>query len=118
MAKVNGLAQFKINNLLGRFDEKQQVEKSAVLKKIQAGKLDIEKRRERDKDKLINKFRALRENLSEEQKAELNSLDRDFLSFKPSSNLLKKTLAPQTYIKQDTEEVEDQDADRRDDSDA
>ena len=99
---------FKINNLLGRFDEKQLIEKSAVLKKIQAGKLDIEKKRESDRDKLINKYKALKEKLEEQQKSELNTLERDFLSFRPGSNLIRKTLImQQTQVEQDDDIRED-----------
>lgn len=84
---VDNLARFKTDNLLRRFDEKQLIEKNAVLKKIESGRLDIEKKRESDLQKIINKYKALKENQEKAQKAELMQLEKGFLSFKPSSNL-------------------------------
>jgi len=92
---VGSLAQYKINNLLGRFDEKQQVERAAVLKKIQSGKDDINKKKERDIQSLVNRYKALKENQLQAQRAEIHSLEKDFMSFNPSSNLYGKTLRPE-----------------------
>ena len=88
---MDNLARFKTDNLLRRFDEKQQIERNAVLKKIESGRLDIEKKRESDLQKIINKYKALKENQEKAQKAELIQLEKGFLSFKPSSNLFGKS---------------------------
>ena len=95
LSKVGSLAQFKINNLLGRLDKKQKVEKDAVLKKIKSGKLDIEKKRDKDILIHVNKFKALMENQEEIQKAEIMELEKNFQNFKPSTNLLGKVLKTQ-----------------------
>ena len=71
---MDNLARFKTDNLLRRFDEKQQIERNAVLKKIESGRLDIEKKRESDLQKIINKYKALKENQEKAQKAELIQL--------------------------------------------
>lgn len=88
---MDNLARFKTDNLLRRFDEKQQIERNAVIKKIESGRLDIEKKRESDLQKIINKYKALKENQEKAHKAELIQLQKSFLSFKPSSNLFDKS---------------------------
>lgn len=86
-ADVDSIALFKTDNSLRRFDEKQEIEKRVVLKKIDSGRLDIEKKRESDLDKIINKYKALKENQLKAQKSEINELERGFLSFRPYSNV-------------------------------
>ena len=101
LSKVGSLAQFKINNLLGRFDKKQKVEKDAIMKKIQSGKLDIEKKRDSEIRVQVNKIKALMENQSEMQRAEIIEMEKNFQSFKPSTNLLSKFLKQAKYQEED-----------------
>lgn len=93
-SKVGSLAHYKINNLMDRFKEKQQIESSAVLKKFESGKLKIEKSREKDLQDIIRKYQALKENLDSRHRSEENQMKKDFLSFKPNSNLILKSLLP------------------------
>lgn len=91
-SKVHKIAQYKINNLLGTFDKKQKVERDAILKKLDSKKREIEVKREKDYYENINKFKALKENQLKVQKGEIIELEKTFQNFKPSTNLLEKTI--------------------------
>lgn len=88
---MDNIARFKTDNSLRRFDEKQEIEIRAVLKKFKSGKDDIEKKQVSDLDKIIKKYQALKENQSKAQKAEIIELERGFMSFKPFSNLFGRS---------------------------
>lgn len=104
-ADVDNIARFKTDNSLRRFDEKQEIEKRVVLKKMQSGRMDIEKKREGDLQTIVNKYKALKENQDKAQKSEVIELERGFMSFKPYSNIYASQVA---YGESENGQSEDQ----------
>lgn len=80
-----------MRNLIEHFISKQNNELSALRKKIDSGREELLKAREKDYQKLVAKYRVLRENLDDSQILEYQKIEKNLKLFKPSSNLFNKS---------------------------
>ena len=80
-----------MKNLIDHKVIKQSNELSALRKKIDSGREDLLKAREKDYQKLVAKYRVLRENLDDSQILEFQKIEKNLKLFKPSSNLFNKS---------------------------
>lgn len=63
----------------------------ALCKKIDTGREELIKAREKDYQKLVSKYRVLRENLDDSQILEFQKHEKTLKMFKPSSNLFNRS---------------------------
>lgn len=78
------------NNKLDHFIQKQEYEMQALCYKIDTGREELIKAREKDYQKLVSKYRVLRENMDDTQIMEYHRSEKNMKSFNPSSNLKSK----------------------------
>lgn len=81
----------RINHLLAQYANKQTNELNVLRKKIDSGREELLKAREKDYQKLVAKYKVLRENLDDSHILEYQKIERHLKLFKPSSNLFNKS---------------------------
>ena len=85
-----------MRNLVEHFISKQNNELNALRKKIDSGREELLKAREKDYQKLVAKYRVLRENLDDNQILEFQKIEKNLKLFKPSSNLFNRSYQMQS----------------------
>jgi len=64
----------------------------ALMCKVDTGRDELIKAREKDYQKLVSKYRVLREKLDEDQIKDFHRKEKDMKNFKPSSNILHRSM--------------------------
>jgi len=78
----------KVEHLL----QKQEHELQALMYKVETGREDLIKAREKDYHQLVSKYRVLREKLDDDQIFDYHKTEKTLRNFKPSSNLFNKSM--------------------------
>jgi len=92
LKKNESLINQRKNNKVDHFLQKQEYEMQALCYKIDTGREELIKAREKDYQKLVSKYRVLRENLDDTQIMDYHKTEKTLKNFKPSSNLFNKSL--------------------------
>lgn len=91
-SKIDNQTTARRNHKIEFFLQKQEYEMQALCKKIDTGREELIKAREKDYQKLVSKYRVLRENLDDTQILEFQRAEKTLKMFKPSSNFFNKSL--------------------------
>jgi len=92
MKKNVGQIQSTKNHKMDHFVQKQEFEMQALMCKVDTGRDELIKAREKDYQKLVSKYRVLREKLDEDQIKDFHRKEKDMKNFKPSSNILHRSM--------------------------
>lgn len=77
--------------MLSKFIATQNNELNVLRKKIESGRKELLKAREKDYQKLVAKYKVLRENQDDAHILEYQKIERHLKLFKPSSNLFNRS---------------------------
>merc|ERR1712150_259105 len=100
-AKIDNQTFERRNHKIDHFLQKQDYEMQALCKKIDTGREELVKAKEKDYQKLVSKYRVLRENLDDSQILEYQKHLRTLKMFKPSSNLFNKSFQGESIQRTD-----------------
>jgi len=99
MSKIDTATESRKQHKIEHFLQKQEYEMQALIYKIDTGREELIKAREKDYQKLVSKYRVLRENLDDTQILEFQKTEKTLKNFKPSSNLFNKSLQGESVQK-------------------
>ena len=97
--KIDQQTSQRRNHKVDHFMQKQDYEMQALCKKIDTGREELVKAKEKDYQKLVSKYRVLRENLDDSQVLEYQKHLKTLKMFKPSSNLFNKSFQGESIEK-------------------
>merc|ERR1712166_144469 len=90
MSKIDTATESRKQHKIEHFLQKQEYEMQALIYKIDTGREELIKAREKDYQKLVSKYRVLRENMDDTQIMQYHQSEKKMKSFNPSSNLKSK----------------------------
>ena len=99
--KIDNETAQRRNHKIDHFLQKQDYEMQALCKKIDTGREELVKAKEKDYQKLVSKYRVQRENLDDSQILEYQKHLKTLKMFKPSSNLFNKSFQGESIQKTD-----------------